>query len=219
MRFTSIATLLAGAVSCVSAAPAKAEDNVLQRRFDDSGVKDGYYYSSWSSYSGAKYSHGDKGAFDLVWEDGGDVIAGKGYKPPPESLTISYNGTWDIEGNSYLAIYGWSVDPLIEFYIVENYGIYMPGAAGKQVGTLKADGSVYDIYVTKRVNAPSYIGGNRNFNQYWSVRRDKRVGGTVHAAEHIKAWKSLKLPFGDPQFLIVAVEGFYSKGEASIVVE
>jgi Glycosyl hydrolases family 11 len=41
--------------------------------------------------------------------------------------TINYTGTFTPgNGTAYLSVYGWTTDPLIEYYIVESYGMFNP---------------------------------------------------------------------------------------------
>lgn len=83
---------------------------------------------------------------------------------------------------------------------------------------MTADGSVYDIYVSTRTNQPS-IDGTATFQQFWSVRRNKRSSGTVNTATHFNAWSAAGLKLGTQHnYQIVATEGYFSSGSASITV-
>jgi endo-1,4-beta-xylanase len=84
--------------------------------------------------------------------------------------TIKYSGTFSPNGNAYLSVYGWTTSPLIEYYIVENYGTYNPSSGSTQKGSVNVDGSTYKILTKTRTNAPSILGTN-TFQQYWYVDR------------------------------------------------
>lgn len=181
------------------------------------GWHDGYFYSWWSDgQPNAVYTNHAGGQYSVTWSGNGNLVGGKGWNPGT-NRNINYSGYYNPNGNSYLAVYGWTRNPLIEYYIVENFGTYNPSSGATLKGNLQTDGDTYDIYESTRTNAPS-IDGTRTFQQYWSVRRNKRTGGTVNTANHFNKWNSLGLNLGAHYYQIVATEGYYSSGNSQITV-
>lgn len=146
---------------------------------EGNGFHSGYFYSFWSDGRGSvTYNNLANGTYNSQWNNVGNWVGGKGWNPGGPK-TVHYNGTWNAANvNSYLALYGWTKDPLIEYYIVESYGSYNPSSGAQRRGTVQSDGGTYDIYQTQRVNQPSIV-GRATFMQFWSVRQGKRVGGQI----------------------------------------
>src|SRR5438132_761372 len=96
------------------------------------------------------------------------------------SSEIQYSGTFKPVGNGYLSVYGWTTNPLVEYYIVECYGTHKPSDTPEAVmkGNMTSDGGVYELMTKKRINKPSII-GTATFDQYFAIRVDRRVGGTI----------------------------------------
>ena len=182
-------------------------DNFDYELWKDSGVtfmtlkSNGLYSCQWKDINNALFRVGNKLDCTKTWEELGEI-------------SIDYGAHYFPVGNSYLCIYGWSREPLVEYYVVESWGDWRPPGS-ESVGVITVDGAEYDVYSTTRLNQPS-IDGTKTFQQFWSVRKDKSTEGTVFLSDHFRAWRELGLELGKLYEIALTVEGYQSSGQADI---
>jgi len=153
--------------------------------------------------------------FSLSFDTTEDFVVGIGWNPGTTS-PITYSGSFSVSsGLGTLSVYGWSTNPLVEYYVIEDSGGF--SQTGTQKGTVTSDGGTYTIWENQRVNEPS-IEGTSTFNQYISVRSGGRSSGTVTIENHFSAWASHGLSLGTLNFQVIAVESWNGAGSAQQTV-
>lgn len=187
------------------------------------GTHDGFFYSFWTERSndGASMTLGPAGNYSTRWNNTLNFTAGKGWKTGSGNRVVCFEGTYDGGSNGFLALYGWTQNPLIEYYVCEKHGAWEPPGNTSGVsykGTYTCDGGTYKVYTGRRENKPSIV-GNASFDQYWSVRVEQRSSGTITFADHMKAWQSFGMRMGTTwDYQIMESEGYTSSGSSNITV-
>src|SRR5690554_2138370 len=126
------------------------------------GTHDGFFYSFWTENpnNGASMTLGPAGNYSTVWNNTLNFTAGKGWKPGKADRVVCFEGTYDGGSNGFLALYGWTKEPLIEYYVCEKHGAWEPpgNTSGVQYkGTYTSDGGTYKMYTGLRENKPSIV--------------------------------------------------------------
>jgi hypothetical protein len=211
--FTGCGDAIGGEIPVIAPAAPLAATTLTS---NSTGTQDGYDYELWKDNGNVKMVLENGGNFSCEWSNIGNILCRKGKKLGSTkkyseygTITIDYNATFNPSGNAYLCVYGWSKDPLVEYYIVESWGTYRP------TGTNKGSANGYDLYETTRNNQPS-IEGTKTFKQFWAVRSSKRTSGSINVTDIFKAWESKGMSLGKLYEVALTVEGYQSSGNAKI---
>ena len=187
------------------------------------GTDDGAFYTVWHDTGSGCMVLRDAG-YRVDWQlgDHGNLVAGKGWRTGSPDRVVRYTArTFQPGTNGYLSLYGWSTDPLVEYYVVENWGGFTPpGPAATFLGTVDTDGGTYRLYRARRIDQPS-IAGTATFYQYWSVRTAKRPVGresVITFTNHVAAWRKAGMTLGRLGYQVMATEGFGSTGRSDVSV-
>ncbi|HEY7885936.1 MAG TPA: glycoside hydrolase family 11 protein [Cellvibrionaceae bacterium] len=232
MSFLSLNTItktgkgIVTAIICASAlgfSAAQAQQTVTS---NTQGTHNGFFYSFWKDSGDASFGLYEGGRYTSQWNSStNNWVGGKGWNPGGRRV-VHYEGQYNVNNsqNTYLALYGWTRSPLVEYYVIESYGSYNPSncTQGRQTyGTFQSDGASYEIVRCQRVQQPS-IDGTQTFYQYFSVRQPKKgfgsISGTITVGNHFDAWASVGLNLGNHDYMVLATEGYQSTGSSDITV-
>jgi len=215
--------LLIGAASAVTlavaavalATTAQAATQICNNQAGNNG---GMYYQMWSAGQGsACITLNSSNSYTSSWSGIGDFVAGVGWNPG-STQSVTYTGSLNANGGTNLvSLYGWSTNPLVEYYVIENY-VGSPNYAGTNMGTFTSDGGTYTIIKHQQVNQPS-IQGTTTFWQYLAIRTSPRSSGTITFSNFVNAWASHGMNLGTMNYQIMATEAWGGgSGNSSITV-
>jgi endo-1,4-beta-xylanase len=145
-------------------------------------------------------------SYSTSWSGVGDFVDGVGWNPG-SNHTVSFNANLNASGGTtLLSLYGWSTNPLVEYYVEEDYS-GSPNTAGTYMGQMTSDGGTYNIYEHQQVNQPS-IQGTATFEQYLAIRTSPTSSGTITTQNFINAWASHGMNLGTMNYQILATEAW-----------
>ena len=164
--------------------------------------------------------------FSATWTNVGDFLARMGLqfdqtKTPAQIGTISADFAEKKTGGNnlvYVGIYGWTLNPLREYYILDDWGEMKPGGTASDgtprthVGTITVDGDTYEVWKKTRENKPNITGTDQTFDQYFSIRQNARQCGHISISEHFSKWLGLGLQLGKLVEATLLVESQDSTG-------
>ena len=196
--------VVAATVAVVLPGIAHAATQICSNQSNTSG---GSYYQMWSNGQGsACITLNSATNYSTTWSGIGDFVAGAGWNPG-SNRTINYTSTLSGSGGTALmALYGWSTNPLVEYYVIDNWK-GSPNTAGTNMGTMTSDGGTYTIIEHQQVNQPS-IQGTQTFWQYLAIRTSPRTSGTITFSNFVSAWASHGMNLGSMNYQVMATEAW-----------
>ena len=201
--YGAIAVALAAASAAFIPGVAKAATCSSQ-----TGTTNGMYWQMWNNGQGSScVTVGSAGnQYSTTWSGIGDFVAGVGWNPG-SNQTVSFSGSMNASGGTALAsLYGWSTNPLVEYYVIEDDQGGGP-SLGTFMGTTTSDGATYNLYEHQQVNQPS-IQGTTTFNQYLAIRQGNTTSGTITTQNIFNAWASHGMNLGSMNYQIFATEAW-----------
>jgi endo-1,4-beta-xylanase len=171
------------------------------------GTDHGYFYSLYSSGGSATMTFPEAGQYPgnyaITWSGVNDVVGGKGWQTG-SAQSIGYN-VGSASGYNNISIYGWTTNPLVEYYICEFGSV----ANGTNKGSVSSDGHTYTTYEHQQVNQPS-IQGTATFEQYLDNWGGSSTGSnhTVTTANHFTHWRNIGMPMGSFNYQILGTEAY-----------
>jgi endo-1,4-beta-xylanase len=182
------------------------------------GTAAGLTWILWSNGASGTMTTYDTPAFSASWTPtSGDFLARLGLKwdgtktyDQLGTLTAQFaeKKTGTAGGYSFIGVYGWSANPCVEYYIIDDSFSTMPvSLGGTSKGTAIIDGGTYTL--ASRAVTGTAIGtcaGTSSWTQLSSIRKTARQCGQISISEHFKAWNDVGMRLGNLDQAVILVE-------------
>ena len=217
----------AGTVDCNATLPS---GGTAHNSSNAQGTAGGLSWSIWTNSGPGTITTFSVPAFSASWNNSGDFLARIGLQFGNSGKSVSALGTVTAQytetktgsggGYSYIGIYGWSTNPCVEWYIVDDSFNNLPfNPGGSSKGTVTIDGGTYNVIQRNTTGT----GGNRcgnvsNWDQFYSIRTSKRSCGTITISDHFKAWANAGLNLGSVLEASILVEAGGGTGSVSFPI-
>ena len=218
-RFVSLRIEKAIIAALVAGCLATAADAQTVRN-NGTGTNNGYFYSLYTSSGSVTMTFPENaqypGNYAISWSGVGDMVGGKGWSTGG-NMSVGYN-VGSASGYNTISVYGWTTNPLVEYYITEFGSLYTANATHK--GSVSSDGHTYNTYEHQQVNQPSIV-GTATFEQYLDAWGGSSTGSnhTVTTGNHFSHWQSLGMSLGTFNYMILATEAYNgASGEVNATV-
>jgi len=181
----------------------------------------------WSSTGTGNLTTFSTPAFSASWNNSGDYLGRLGYEWGNSLKTYTSFTTITAEfvasksgtagGYSYIGVYGWSNNPCIEYYIVDDSYNTMPVNPGNTTnkGTVSIDGGTYTLY-TRPASGASRCASS--WTQFYSVRQTARTCGSINVKAHFDAWASKGMTLGGLYEVKILVEAGGGSGSVNFPI-
>ena len=183
-------------------------------------INEYYYELSYSDNNGKVKMTINENNFTCSWKniEYADFLFGKYIEPQKKlkelgNVHINYEAQINAEGDMMAGINGEA--SFYEFFnIIEYYSDeYVP--LGTSLGTIFVDDGEYEIYYNE-IPAQMNIHGINKQIMFSSVRKERRLKGTINFNKHFQGWKSKGCKFEIISRISFIIEASQSKGDAIV---
>lgn len=201
-----------------------------QHSGNSQGGSNNLAWQIWSNQGTGKLTTFSTPAFSASWANSGDYLGRLGFEWGNSGKSYDSYGTITAGfsfkkngsggGFSYIGIYGWSTNPCVEWYILDDSFGNMPFTPynSSQKGSAMIDGENYKFYS----NNTNGTGGSRcnasSWLQFWSIRQKARQCGTITISDHFKAWDAAGMKLGNLLEAKILVETGGGSGSVDFAV-
>lgn len=164
-------------------------------------------FEQWYQGGTNSMTYYSNGTFKASWSGSNDYLARVGFQYTTDANKINemidhktkhlavdykYTKTSQNAAYGYIGVYGWTRQPDVEYYIVDDwYSQPSEDYIGPKFGEITVDGGTYTIHAFIRDGEPSKMGDATTFLQIFSVRKTARQCGHIDISAHFNKWEEL----------------------------